>query len=325
MCEEEQWRNSLAEAQREVARLQSILSAVLGSRSWKLTAPLRTWAMVSRQSALDRMVKKHSKTSKRNSPTNVRVRSVPLSSGTVTPSSEQVCAVVHVYYPELLPEIVKYLSNCRELRHVILTYDNSLSREVIQFALEPLEVRAITFELLPVNNKGRDVAPFLYVVDKALETECKVFIKLHTKKSPHLIGREGEMWRQRLLSGLLPNSESCSAIISEIANDRHFGFATPANCAAGRESWGRNRRTVRQVLKPLGIKPTRDLIFPAGNMFWFSRSLLARIAQLQVDINDFPEENGQLDATLAHAIERAIYFLSSGQTIWLIDGATSSR
>ena len=44
-------------------------------------------------------------------------------------------------------------------------------------------------------------------------------------------------------------------------------------------------------------------------MFWFKPKALAPILNCGLTFDDFPDESGQLDGTIAHAIERAFLFV----------------
>jgi lipopolysaccharide biosynthesis protein len=305
-------------AKAEVIRLQATLNAVLASRSWRVTAPFRVWSKLRRESAIDRMVERHVRNQERGKLHNVRVSPVPLLPSDSPSTNDSVCAIVHVFYPDLLAEIVRHLVRCRELKHLFLTYCETIPEEILRREVAPLEAEGVTCELIPVENRGRDMAPFLFVLPRALQTGCKVFIKLHTKKSPHLAVVDGEAWRRRLLNGLLGNPSSSTSIVSTIAEDQNFGFAVPASCAAGRESWGQNRRAVTRLLRSRNYNVSRHLVFPAGSMFWFGTTVGHAFADLNLTAADFPPEEGQLDGTTAHVLERLVYFLCKGRTIWLI-------
>lgn len=52
------------------------------------------------------------------------------------------------------------------------------------------------------------------------------------------------------------------------------------------------------------------LEFPSGSMFWGRSAALRPLLDLQLQFADFPEEAGQIDGTLAHAIERTILYFT---------------
>ena len=66
------------------------------------------------------------------------------------------------------------------------------------------------------------------------------------------------------------------------------------------------------------IYPASYVQFPSGSMFWARTKALKRLYLLNLQYKDYPYERGQLDGTLAHAIERLLFFICeiSGY-VWL--------
>ena len=77
-----------------------------------------------------------------------------------------------------------------------------------------------------------------------------------------------------------------------------------------REMQGQNIEWLDTLYMRLGQKEGMrklDFCFPAGSMYWFRIAALSRLLdESLVSIDEFEFEAGQLDGTLAHAIERIV-------------------
>jgi lipopolysaccharide biosynthesis protein len=212
-----------------------------------------------------------------------------------------VAVIVHAYYPELLPEILDLLASWRrpcEL-HVTAPADRGDAiRGHLARSRGPATLH--TFE-----NRGRDILPFLEVARPLAAAGERLVLKLHTKRSLHRV--DGEVWRRDILGKLLAPEAAARVAEAMIADDR-IGLVGPEGHVLSLYSfWGSNRVRVNELAYRMGLPPVEpaDLAFVGGSMFWARTPALRPLLDLDIDAGDFEPEAGQVDGTLAHAIERA--------------------
>jgi lipopolysaccharide biosynthesis protein len=155
-----------------------------------------------------------------------------------------------------------------------------------------------------VENRGRDIAPFLSQAALAVREGIDLICKVHTKKSPHRA--DGDEWRSDLYRKLLGGAYPVTRIIDAFANNAALGILAPEGHILPSSSyWGSNAARVRHLAERIGYQgdPT-PFHFAAGSMFWIRAGALTPILDLALDSGDFEEEGGQVDGTLAHSIER---------------------
>ncbi len=160
-------------------------------------------------------------------------------------------------------------------------------------------------EIRTFANHGRDILPFLHVADQLLEEGEDVVLKLHTKRSTHR--QDGEQWRDELVGRLLAPDRAAS-IVHAFTEQPGLGLVAPEGHVQPLHFyWGANERNVRSLLPRFGIgEPNLDHdTFIAGSMFWVRLAALRPIIDTHLPPSAFDAEAGQVDGTLAHAIERA--------------------
>lgn len=219
-----------------------------------------------------------------------------------TQNTEQPIAVfVHVHYPDIWREMSMLLAR-RITRPFHLIVTSSHPRD--QIAL-PKTRQMLSARILLVENRGRDILPFLDAL--AVTEDFELGVKLHTKKSPQR--KDGAAWRGQVLDSLIPaRGAKLKLIIQRLLADRRIGFVTPAGFCLSVKPWilvnAPGMVTVMRTLgSPLVEQDLEDCYFAAGSMFWFRRSSLAALAAPAVR-NLFEAEEGQFDGTIAHAMER---------------------
>ena len=216
--------------------------------------------------------------------------------------------VVHLYYHDLWPEIAE------TLRAVDVEFD--LFVGVVYFDEETDALCAKIAEEFPgarvyaMPNRGRDIFPFVHLVNSGCLDGYRAVCKLHTKKSPHR--QDGDHWRRHLIGGVLPG-KGTRALVERFLADRAAAFwVADGQFYQSTEWWGSNEAAVRRLLLRVETRMDRDaLAFPAGSIYWLKPAMLAMIRGMQLGVGHFEPELGQVDGTLAHAFERALGYLAA--------------
>lgn len=221
------------------------------------------------------------------------------------PHSE-LAAVVHIYYPELWPEIEQALtSSGLELDWFITITDLGPGHQDLAEQIRHRHQHA-TVLLMP--NHGRDVFPWVYLINAGLLAPYRAVCKLHTKRSPHL--EDGGLWRRSLLQGLLPAAASTAQAQAFLADAQVGLLVSCGQHLSGPRWWGANRDRTLQLLQSAGLQPDPEqLSFAAGSMFWVKAPVIQAIARLGLTAADFEPEQGGTDGSTAHAFERALGYL----------------
>jgi len=130
------------------------------------------------------------------------------------------------------------------------------------------------------------------------------------------------------LIDLAGSDETVQRIIASFDADAKIGmigsprFRLPGSMFPEKVAWGANRTTTLALAERLGVPPhSFPLDYFAGTMFWVRRDTLEPLRRLNLSLSDFPEEGGQRDGELHHALERLFGMLPSlaGQRL---EGAT---
>lgn len=224
----------------------------------------------------------------------------------VSERKNDTAVILHLYYADLWREVQDYVSHIADGYDLYVSIpegcDDSAMEEIR--ALEPQAV------ICRLPNKGRDIAPFFQILNSVIPLGYKQICKLHTKKSLHIFG--GHQWRTRLYEELLGSKAVVEGIISTFDARPEIGLIGPASYLYDFHSCNAlNKERVDWLTKKLDVDTNGiNLNFFAGAMFWFRPEALAPLVKLDVKLDDFESEAGQVDGTLAHAFER-IFLLST--------------
>lgn len=223
----------------------------------------------------------------------------------------KIAIICHMFHADLTDEFINYFRQIPYRFDLFIT----TSEKNLQFLRDTFrqELPDVHTTMFALPNYGRDVAPFLYILEKYLK-EYELACKVHTKKSGH--DKNLEDWRRYLLDQLLGNPSIVHRITGAFLENEKLGLIWPLPHPYLKHmdidlGWGpdisrkNNLQTTVRFFPDLDI-PGEDekFEFPAGNMFWFRPKALEYLAKKGFSPEDFGEEAAQIDGTLAHAIER---------------------
>jgi lipopolysaccharide biosynthesis protein len=236
-------------------------------------------------------------------------------------SDAQSAAVVHVFYPELLGELLGHLALIPAPFDLIVTNASGVDIDIESMRVTHLQHTVV----LEVENRGRDLWPLVQVVNAGLLDRYLLVVKVHTKRSDwreghDRLGGTGGSWRGDLLSGLLGDAANVGDTLDAFKRSPALGMVTADGSVLGPEFWGRNIPVTAALLRRLDLELSpHSLNFASGSMYWARASILRRLGDLRMSSADFEDEEGQIDGTTAHALERTIGLLATEAGLHIVE------
>lgn len=220
----------------------------------------------------------------------------------------RIAVLLHAFHVDLLPEFRAYLDCIPFPADIFVSTDDAAKEQAAAACFADWTRGAVATLVVP--NRGRDVAPKL-VGFATVHDRYDYVLHLHTKRSAHDSRLEG--WRGYLLETLLGSPETVRGVFEAFARAPRLGLLAPQHIDELRPwiRWNTNFGAAELLARRMGFwLPRRaPLDFPSGSMFWARTAALRPLLELELQFADFPEESGQTDGTLAHAIER-LYLLA---------------
>jgi lipopolysaccharide biosynthesis protein len=212
--------------------------------------------------------------------------------------------LVHVYYPDLWPEFATRLT-ALDIDHDLFVTLTWRGAETEKLAAEIKD----TFpgaQVFCLPNRGRDILPFVTLINAGAFAGYEAVCKIHTKKSPHR--QDGAKWRTALIDGVLPMGTVLQTRLQAFMADPDAAiWVADGQCFKAADWWGSNQEKTAAVLRRVELESMTDMLqFPAGSIYWIKPLALGMIKALKLETALFETEKGQIDGTLAHAFERAL-------------------
>ncbi|MHA1895076.1 MAG: rhamnan synthesis F family protein [Candidatus Helarchaeota archaeon] len=224
-------------------------------------------------------------------------------------AKQSIALHLHVFYHELLPDILYRLSINQILPDLYVSVTSKDAFARVEKHLK--KYKGSIKDIVIVPNQGRDIGAFLTEFNKAFLDHYKIIGHLHTKKSLHLKSDFRNKWRIFLLENLLGGKyKMADIILSKMMSDPSIGMVFPDD--PNIFGWKRNFSFAHQLCKKFKINNLpMNFNFPAGTMFWARSDAIRPLFELNLTYDDYPKEPAPLDGSLLHAIERILPLVSS--------------
>lgn len=229
---------------------------------------------------------------------------------------DKLAIIIHAYYGDILHEILDYIGNSKtENCKLFITCPFDKENEI----LNALNTCSFEHELLTVENRGRDILPFLKISKEALGQGFNLLLKVHTKKSDHRM--TANLWRKEIYTELLPETQRAKAI--DLFNTiPTIGILGPAGHIVPMHLYyGINAKAIGYLCRQMRVdtRIIKELAFVAGTMFYIRREALEPLLNLNMPDEVFEPESGQTDGTMAHAYERAFSISTYAAGMGIVD------
>lgn len=220
----------------------------------------------------------------------------------------KIAVAVHLYYTDLWPEI-EFL-----LHGWLFSFTLFLS---LPFENHELTARVVAAfpgaRIRVVENFGRDVRPFLLMLEEGSFDSYDLVCKIHGKRSlgGGRIPIFGEIMRRAAFLDLIASRAQVMQIIELFRRRPEVGIVGPRRFLSASTSeapvdvLGPSRSLVEYYARKMG-SPLRGFEFDffEGTMFWVRLRALEPIRRLKLSDDAFLPELGRLDGAPEHAVER---------------------
>jgi glycosyltransferase involved in cell wall biosynthesis len=221
------------------------------------------------------------------------------------PAGARIALHLHVYYLDLLPEILTRLNRNQVRPDLFVSVPTEKLRDDVQAVLKNYSGKLVEIQVVP--NRGRDIGPFLTAFGATLLDRYDLVGHLHTKKTADIEDLAlGRNWYLFLLENLLGGKASMADIIlGRMAADPSIGIVFPDDPNV--VGWSKNKPHAEALCERLGLASLpENFLFPVGTMFWARVDSIRAILELGLGWKDYPEEPLPYDGSILHALERLL-------------------
>ncbi|WP_267360213.1 rhamnan synthesis F family protein [Methylobacterium sp. GC_Met_3] len=231
-------------------------------------------------------------------------------------TSARIVVVVHAFYVDVFEDLLPHLVRAIPRFDLLVSTDEPAKQRALEAAADRAGL-ADRCRVVVAENRGRNFGPLVTVLATDI-LHYDLVLHVHTKKSL-FSGAEQTRWRDEIYRALFANAACAAVALSLFEDDSRIGLFFPetsAHIVYWAHAWLSNIGTGYGLLARLGLPYDgfdEYIDYPVGGMFWARVDALRPLLTSGLTPQDFPEEHGQTDGTLAHAIERVIPIVCRSQ------------
>lgn len=233
---------------------------------------------------------------------------------------------IHIYYTDIIEEIINIskkiensilgLNDESKLLFYIST-DTYDKKSIINKLFKEYIKSDITIKVL--QNKGRDIAPFLVGFAEEIK-KVDILLKLYTKKSIESIDGYEDTWRKFIYKSLCRDEQHIKNILFKFKNDTNIGMIIPPHLqnklrfiTIDKPGLNNNLNNMNKLLKRMferaSITQNSWIDFPSDSMFWAKPESLLPMINLNFKYSEFADSASiKKEGDLVHAIERLFLY-----------------
>lgn len=230
----------------------------------------------------------------------------------------KIAVFAHLFYLDQVEEAFRWLSNIPYAFDLYVSTSSADKATAIRSIAEKYaELRAQRIEIRVMEDRGRDVAPWLLGF-KDVQNKYDIALKFHLK-GPKVNSVFLWNWKNFILKSTLASPGYVSGVINLFKMDEKIGtlfhiFPPVLTLCSSVQENQKNINWVNVILQKCNIdipEETSGFIY-SNNIFWYRPKALIALFNSNIILEDFPEEPFPENGTIAHGMERAIPYIVQG-------------
>jgi lipopolysaccharide biosynthesis protein len=243
------------------------------------------------------------------------------------PANLRVAVCAHVYYPDVLEEILVRTHNIPTAYDLFITTATAENKAVIEARCAESGIAADV--RVVQQNRGRDMSSlYIDLKDVVIDGGYDLICRLHSKRSPQVNSSTGTYFKHYIFDAVLASPAYTSHLLDFLVTNPHVGMAFAPMIHTGYATmgngWFQNRDVFKRIMSDLSCDVPKEPYSPIaayGTVYWFRPEALLPLFEGHYGYEDYNLEPNHFDGGLAHGQERAMTYIAQARgymtaTVW---------